>query len=60
MGIKFRHGKTVIHPRRKAMKKILIVLFGVLAFQVYVLAESWEERAERKPIGVLAVVNWQQ
>ena len=30
------------------MKKILIALFGVLAFQVHVLAESWEEHAERK------------
>ena len=30
------------------MKKILIVLFGVLAFQAHVLAGSWEERAERK------------
>ena len=30
------------------MKKILIVLIGVLAFQVHVLAESWEERAERE------------
>ena len=29
------------------MKKILIVLFGVLAFQVHVFAESWEERATR-------------
>ena len=30
------------------MKKILIVLFGLLVFQGYVFAESWEERAERK------------
>ena len=30
------------------MKKILIVLFGVLAFQGYVFAESWEDRAARK------------
>ena len=30
------------------MKEILIVLFGVLAFQGYVFAESWEERAARK------------
>ena len=30
------------------MKKILIVLFGVLAFQGYVFAESWEERAANK------------
>ena len=29
------------------MKKILIMLFGVLAFQVHVLAGSWEERAAR-------------
>ena len=29
------------------MKKILIVLFGVLVFQGYVFAESWEDRAER-------------
>ena len=29
------------------MKKILIVLFGVLAFQGHVFAESWEERAAR-------------
>ena len=29
------------------MKKLLIVLFGVLAFQGYVFAESWEGRAER-------------
>ena len=27
------------------MKKILIVLFGVLGFQGHVIAESWEERA---------------
>ena len=30
------------------MKKILIVLFGVLAFQGYVFAESWEDRAANK------------
>ena len=30
------------------MKKILIVLFGVLAFQGYVFAESWEDRAASK------------
>ena len=30
------------------MKKILIVLFGLLAFQAHVFAESWEERAARK------------
>ena len=30
------------------MKKILIVLFGVLAIQGYVFAESWEERAASK------------
>ena len=30
------------------MKKILIILFGVLAFQGYVFAESWEERAASK------------
>ena len=31
------------------MKKILIVLFGVLTFQAHVFAASWEERAARKP-----------
>ena len=30
------------------MKKLLIVLFGVLAFQGFVFAESWEERAASK------------
>ena len=30
------------------MKKILIVLFGVLVFQGYVFAETWEDRAARK------------
>ena len=30
------------------MKKLLIVLFGVLIFQGHVFAESWEERAARK------------
>ena len=30
------------------MKKLLIVLFGVLAFQGYVFAESWEDRAASK------------
>ena len=30
------------------MKKILIVLFGVLVFQGHVFAESWEERAASK------------
>ena len=30
------------------MKKLLIVLFGLLAFQGYVFAESWEERAASK------------
>ena len=29
------------------MKKILIVLFGVLSFQGHVIAKSWEERAAR-------------
>ena len=27
------------------MKKILIALFGVLAFQSYVFAETWADRA---------------
>ena len=35
------------------MKKILIVLFGVLIFQGYVFAESWEDRAAKKLPGVL-------
>ena len=30
------------------MKKLLIVLYGVLVFQGYVFAESWEERASSK------------
>jgi len=30
------------------MKKILIVLFGVLAFQSTVFAETWEDRAANK------------
>ena len=30
------------------MKKMLIVLFGVLAFQSYVFAETWEDRAANK------------
>ena len=30
------------------MKKLLVVLFGMLVFQGYVFAETWEERAERK------------
>ena len=30
------------------MKKLLVVLFGMLIFQGYVFAETWEERAERK------------
>ena len=30
------------------MKKLLIVLFGVLIIQGYVFAESWEERAASK------------
>ena len=30
------------------MKKLPIVLFGVLIFQGYVFAESWEERAASK------------
>ncbi len=45
MGIRFRYETTVIHTKRTAMKMILIVLFGTLAFQGHVFAESWEERA---------------
>ena len=30
------------------MKKILIVLFGLLVFQGYVFAETWEDRAANK------------
>ena len=30
------------------MKKMLIVLFGVLAFQGTVFAETWEDRAVNK------------
>ena len=30
------------------MRKMLIVLFGVLAFQSYVFAETWEDRAANK------------
>ena len=30
------------------MKKMLIVLFGVLAFQITVFAETWEDRAANK------------
>ena len=40
MGIRYRCETTIIQRRRKAMKKILIVLFGVLAFQGHVFAES--------------------
>ena len=29
------------------MKKVLIVLFGVLVLQSYVFAETWEERTAR-------------
>ena len=36
------------------MKKLLIVLFGVLAFQGYVFAESWEDFGPQViPLGVL-------
>ncbi len=30
------------------MRKFLIVLFGLVAFQGYVFAETWEERAANK------------
>ena len=30
------------------MSKMLIVLFGVLVFQGYVFAETWEDRAANK------------
>ena len=48
MGIRYSYETTIIHPSRTVMKKILIVLFGVLAFQAHVFAESWEERTARK------------
>ena len=35
------------------MKRILIVLCGLLAFQGYVFAESWQDRAANKTPGVV-------